>query len=197
MASYTVTALGILCTFGLVSCQFVSLGSCPEVKLQENFDLDRYLGKWYENRRYANWFSLFSNCVTAEYTKLSETSVKVNNTGWLYLSNESDTAIGNAIVQEGAKLGVRFSEFSPYGNYWVLSTDYTSHSIVWSCEESPKGAIQFNSQLLWILSRSPEGLSETELDRLFDILHGYGINTDIRKLKPTKQTNCFGRSINM
>ncbi|XP_045183165.2 apolipoprotein D-like [Mercenaria mercenaria] len=197
MASCMVVVIEVLCIFGLVSSQIVTLGTCPQVKVQENFDLNKYLGKWYENRRYANWFSLFSNCVTAEYSKLSETSVKVNNTGWLYLSNEISTAIGNAVVQDGAKLGVRFSEFAPFGAYWVLSTDYTSHSIVWSCEESPKGAIQFNSQYLWILTRSPKGVSETEMDRLFDILHGYGINTDIRKLKPTKQTNCFGRNMKM
>lgn len=35
----------------------------------------------------------------------------------------------------------------PYGDYWVLSTDYTTYSIVWSCMETPKGPIQFNSRM--------------------------------------------------
>ncbi|XP_060595398.1 apolipoprotein D-like [Ruditapes philippinarum] len=191
MASCWIFVVGITLMFGLVGCQFVTLGSCPEVRLQENFDLDRYLGKWYENRRYSNWFSLFSNCVSAEYKKTSDTSVQVNNTGWLYLNDKVDTIIGEAVVQDNAKLGVRFSEFAPYGDYWVLSTDYINYSVVWSCSESPKGAIQFNSQYLWVLTRTREGVSEAELKRILGILEDYGININERKLKPTTQTNCF------
>lgn len=191
MASLTFFVTGLVMFMaGFASCQYVTLGSCPDVKTQEKFDLNRYLGKWYENRRYSNLFSLFSNCVTAEYSMTSPTSVQVNNTGWKYLSGYYDNAIGEAVILGDGKLGVRFYEFQPYEDYWVLSTDYTSYSIVWSCTESPRGPVMFNSQYLWLLTRSPDGVSEERMETIMDLLKGYNIEADVRKLKPTAQQNC-------
>lgn len=39
----------------------------------------------------------------------------------------------------------------PVGAYWILDTDYTNYSIVYSCEDFLFGAIKL--EFAWILSR--------------------------------------------
>ena len=47
---------------------------------------------------------------------------------------------------------MRFSNFQPWGNYAVLSTDYSTYSAVYSCTPVLADAISIN--YMWILTRS-------------------------------------------
>ena len=48
---------------------------------------------------------------------------------------------------------VLFNALMPWGDYRVLSTDYTNYTIVYSCVPYLAGAYCF--QLMWVLSRTP------------------------------------------
>lgn len=69
---------------------------------------------------------------------------------------------------------------SPPGPYWVLSTDYEGHSLVYSCTEFG----QFHKELSWIMSREPT-LSKETVDHLHGILSSAGVSVD--KMVPTNQ----------
>ncbi|XP_077986464.1 uncharacterized protein LOC144440893 isoform X2 [Glandiceps talaboti] len=54
------------------------------------------------------------------------------------------------------------------GNYWVLSTDYTSYAVVYSCTvEKDDGTCHEHNTMVWILSRTqelPDGVTDTVND---------------------------------
>lgn len=69
----------------------------------------------------------------------------------------------------------------PYRPYWVLTTDYTNFTVVYSCTEMfGVGHIHF----AWILSRSPSLPDET-VQRCKEMLMREGIH--VAAMKPTKQ----------
>lgn len=62
----------------------ISFGKCPSAPVVPNFNLTRYQGRWYEIQRAPLINTLYEiglTCVTAEYTRINDVSVKVNNTG--------------------------------------------------------------------------------------------------------------------
>ena len=44
------------------------LGECPKFEPMSNFDLDRFLGGWYEIERYPMIYELLTSCVWTNYT---------------------------------------------------------------------------------------------------------------------------------
>lgn len=60
--------------------QIPNLGFCPNYAPMLNFDIDRFLGKWYEAERYFAVSEVGSRCVTTEYSKAPN--------GRIYVSNE-------------------------------------------------------------------------------------------------------------
>lgn len=114
------------------------------------FNLNRYLGKWYEIARYDHAFERGLVGSTAEYTLRDDGKIKVLNSGHLNsLDGPYKESIGKAKPNKNGKPGqLRVSFFGPfYSDYYILdlASDY-SYSVVGS--SSPK--------YLWILSRTPQ-----------------------------------------
>ena len=113
------------------------------------FDLNRYLGKWYEVARYDHAFERGLVGTTAEYSLLEDGKIKVLNSGYINtLDGTYQQSVGRAKPNRNGKAGqLRVSFFGPfYSDYYILdlAPDY-SYSVVGS--SSPK--------YLWILSRTP------------------------------------------
>jgi apolipoprotein D and lipocalin family protein len=126
----------------------------------KSVDLDKYMGRWYEQFRYEASFERDMDDVTAEYSLKDDGTVKVVNRGRKPGdSGEFRQSIGEAKISDpatNAKLKVSF--FRPfYGNYWVLDhgDDYD-----WSIVGEPSG------RYLWVLTRAahpaPEVLASLE-----------------------------------
>ncbi|XP_021466934.2 apolipoprotein D-like isoform X1 [Oncorhynchus mykiss] len=162
-------------------------GKCPQPPVQANFDTARYLGKWYEIQKLPAIFQK-GECSTATYSLKSPGVVGVLNRE--LLSNNTVNAItGYAKVKdpsEPAKLEVTFFEDSSPGPYWVLSTDYEGHSVVYSCTEF-LGA--FHVDFAWILSREPT-LSKEKLGELYDVFTSNGINIDVMTVTDQSKELC-------
>lgn len=77
---------------------------------------------------------------------------------------------------------------SPPGPYWVLSTDYEGHALVYSCTQFGP----FSAELTWILSRKPT-LSKETMEQLHGILTAVGVNVD--KMVPTNQDETYCRAM--
>ncbi|KAL4221082.1 hypothetical protein ACF0H5_019344 [Mactra antiquata] len=178
-----------IAVLGLSYGQVPSLGKCPKVNVQQNFDINQYMGRWYEMQRFFAIFQISSDCVSADYQLQDSGLVRVNNTGYSKLKRGYTTAIGTAKIMdpnEPAKLGVKFFDGQPYGDYWVLSTDYKTYSVVWSCSEVFFRT--FNTQFAWILTRDPAGISDSKRDELIKMMEDYGIKT--KHFSRTNQSNC-------
>jgi apolipoprotein D and lipocalin family protein len=111
-------------------------------------ELNRYLGRWFEQARYENRFETDCEGVTADYSLRDDGMIKVINTcrqGGINGSVKSVEGRAKIVPSSGnAKLKVSF--FGPFfGNYWVLdrAPDYT-----WSIVGEPSG------RYLWILTRT-------------------------------------------
>ena len=135
------------------------------------FDLDRYLGKWYEVARYDHAFERGLVGTTAEYTRRGDGKIKVLNSGYLdTLDGSYQQSVGKAKPNSNGKPGqLRVCFFGPvYGDDYILdlAPDY-SYSVVGS--SSPR--------YLWILSRTPH-LSPEVKTRIVDNLQRRGYDTD-------------------
>merc|ERR1712121_502260 len=147
-------ALLLLAVAASASAQSAGFGGCPkDVTVKQDFDIVKYMGKWYEQGRISNLFQRNLKCSTAQYTLQDSGTVHVDNSAIDRDSGELVQAIGEGVIldaSEPAKLGVRFYEFQPYAPYWVIDTDYDTYTFVWSCESlGPLGHAQF----VWIMRR--------------------------------------------
>lgn len=142
-------------------------GRESDVKVIEDFDLDKYLGEWYEVARFLTPFQQ-EDIVKAKaiYEKEGD-KLKVTNIG--YHVDGSEIAIrGTASLTypdtKLGKLGVSF--FPPFnGDYWIIMlTD--SYSVV----TSP------SKKFLWILSRT-EKMSDDVMQSILEKLKEKGYDT--------------------
>lgn len=65
----------------LTTAQIFSSGACPDnINVVEDFQVDKYLGKWFEYAKYPVYFEAGGKCISAEYSlEDKEGVVKVKN----------------------------------------------------------------------------------------------------------------------
>jgi apolipoprotein D and lipocalin family protein len=118
------------------------INSTPAVK---DFDLDRYLGEWYELVRCDSWFEKpHYHDVKANYGKRDDGTVSVVNTAINGRTGKQKRAIGKARVVGNGRLLVSFSPLveSPYV-ICAITKDYKM-ALVGSSRSA-----------FWILARDP------------------------------------------
>ncbi|XP_056149464.1 apolipoprotein Da, duplicate 2 [Lampris incognitus] len=171
------------------SAQIFVPDKCPKPPVKENFDPARYLGKWYEIQKLPNSFQK-GECGNAIYSLKSPGVIGVLNRG-LLADGTVSSITGSAKPKdpsEPAKLEVSFFEDSPPGPYWVLSTDYEGHSLVYSCRNFGT----FHVERAWILSRQPT-LAEGTIEELHSLMASYGLSE--AKMTTTQQDEAFCRAM--
>ena len=137
----------------------------------EEFDLSRYLGKWYEIARFDHSFERGMQNVTAEYSLRDDGKVSVFNSGWK--GEKFKLAEGKAKYpdpkNDPGHLRVSFFLFF-YSDYNVMLLD-NDYSVALVGSRSPN--------YLWILSRTPE-VDQEVLDVLLEEAQNRGY--DVSKL---------------
>lgn len=156
----------------LVSC---ALTSVPKgIEPVASFDLDRYLGTWYEIARFDHRFERNLGNVTATYSLNEDGTVKVLNSGvYVELSSkagERNTATGKArFVGDKGTAHLKVSFFGPfYGSYIVFELDRENYD--YALVAGP------NRKYLWMLSRKPV-IDEELYQRLVEIAESNGYDT--------------------
>lgn len=130
----------------------LTLGACatapPEgLRPVTSFDLNRYLGQWYEIARLDHSFERGMSDVSATYQLQADGSVKVINRGYDTQGQRWKEAIGRALfIDDDQTASLKVSFFGPfYGGYHVLALDQENYR--WSLVSGP------DRDYLWILSR--------------------------------------------
>ncbi|VDI00428.1 apolipoprotein D and lipocalin family protein [Mytilus galloprovincialis] len=162
-------------------------GVCPNVRTQPDFDLNRYLGQWYESEKFFFTPEVGLRCNSALYTLNRNGAVSVVNSGIEartgMVRSVTGTAISTSAIEPG-RLVVTFTPFTPPGQYWVLDTDYESYSVVYSCRQDDFQKIES----AFILTRARAGLPAAIRIQLYSKLLASGINA--YDFIPTDQTSC-------
>ena len=132
----------------------VLLGGCtgvPDgVPVVSGFELERYLGTWYEIARLDHRFERGLSNVTATYSLREDGGVSVVNRGYNAADSEWQEATGKAYFVEDVDVGrLKVSFFGPfYGAYNIVELDKDNYQYALICGP--------DRDYLWILSRSPK-----------------------------------------
>lgn len=160
-------SLPALLAFGLAGCMGIPDGAEPV----KGFEIDRYLGKWYEIARLDHRFERGLSNVTAQYSMRDDGGVLVINRGFKTTKGEWDEAEGKAYFVDDPTVGMlKVSFFGPfYGAYNVIALDQKDYQ--WSLVAGP------DTGYLWILSREPQ-LDKDIFDELVGLAQSLGFDTD-------------------
>jgi apolipoprotein D and lipocalin family protein len=135
----------------VLCCPLLLLAACTSVPdgitPVSHFQLDRYLGKWYEIARLDHSFERGLSDVSAEYRLQADGSVEVINRGYNAEKSAWKEAVGKAQFIGDPTLGsLKVSFFGPfYGGYHVAALDERDYR--WSLVVGP------SRDYLWILAR--------------------------------------------
>lgn len=140
----------------------LTLAACstapPEgVRPVTSFDLNRYLGQWYEIARLDHSFERGMSDVSANYQLQDDGSVKVTNRGYDTQRQAWKDAVGRALFTgDSSTASLKVSFFGPfYGGYHVIALDQQNYR--WALVAGP------DRDYLWILARDktlPAGIRE-------------------------------------
>lgn len=134
------------------------------------FDLKRYMGKWYEIARFDHRFEKDLQGVTAEYSFREDGKVKVKNCGHKHTPDGEQTcSIGKAkLPSDGHPGQLKVSFFlSFYSDYNILELDMDYQ---WALIGSS------TDKYLWILSRTPH-LRPEVLNQILEKAQSRGYDT--------------------
>lgn len=137
----------------------------------ENFEINRYLGRWYEIARLDHSFERGLDQVTADYSLAGENRLRVVNRGYSEAANIWKEAVGKAkFARESDEGYLSVSFFGPfYSSYVIFGLDQDEYRYAFI--SGP------NHSYLWLLSRTPEVEKEV-LDYFLETAQNAGFNTE-------------------
>lgn len=159
-------------------------GAPDGVEVVSDFELNRYLGTWYEIARLDHRFERGLSRVTANYSMRDDGGVSVVNRGYQISSEEWEEATGKAYFVGAPDIGqLKVSFFGPfYGGYNIMELDKDDYQ--YALVAGP------DRSYLWILARSPK-LDKETLDALVNIAKN--ANFPIEELIYVDQSEIGGR----
>ncbi|CAH2094770.1 unnamed protein product [Euphydryas editha] len=164
-------------------------GQCdPNISVVQNFSAGDYIGRWRLIESYASEFQN-GTCIEANYNAQSDGSVEVVNTQ--VIDQTLRTEIGSAVLattDNSGKLLVTFPSANAQIEYWILDTDYTSYSLVYSCVNLDN---QRRRVWSWKLSRT-RNLTPTAIENMNRIINGIEVlNNRYYQLQDQSDAGCF------
>ncbi len=141
-----VRRLLLLCGIVLAGCTGLPKGVAPV----DGFELQRYLGKWYEIARLDHAFERGLSRVSAEYERRDDGGIDVLNRGYDAADDGWKEAQGRAYFVTDPALGhLKVSFFRPfYSSYVIFELDKIGYRYAFI--SGP------DRDYLWLLSRTPE-----------------------------------------
>ena len=137
-------------------------GAPDGVTVVDDFELDRYLGTWYEIARLDHRFERGLSNVTATYSMRDDGGVRVLNRGFNTDEGEWEEAEGKAYFVGDTTVGqLKVSFFGPfYGGYNIMELDKSGYQ--YALVAGP------DRGYLWLLARSPD-IDKQVVERLVSV----------------------------
>jgi apolipoprotein D and lipocalin family protein len=157
----------------LLTCLFVSgcVGIPDNITPVNGFEVNRYLGTWYEIARLDHSFERGLSNITATYTLRDDGGLDVLNKGFDKEAGKWKRAEGKAYLVGSPDLGrLKVSFFGPfYSGYNIIALDKENYSYALVCG--------LNRSYLWILARDKQLERETQ-ENLIGLAKELGFLTD-------------------
>lgn len=147
------------------------IGIPSSVSPVDDFELDRYLGKWYEIARLDHSFERGLEQISAEYSLRDDGGVTVKNRGYSVKKQAWEEAQGKAFFVDQSNQGhLKVSFFGPfYGSYIIFELDREEYQYAFI--SGP------NLKYLWFLSRT-KTVEQELVDHFISQANALGFNTD-------------------
>ena len=160
------TLLPVLALSLLTACTGLPQGIEPV----KPFELERYLGKWYEIARLDHGFERGLSRVTAEYTPREQGGITVINRGYSVAEGAWEQVQGKAfMVSEDNSAHLKVSFFGPfYASYVVFELD---QDYQYAFVTGP------SRDYLWLLAREPQ-VSDKVRKRFIELARDKGFELD-------------------
>ena len=160
------TAIVIVCTLLGAGCT----GMPQNVTPVSDFDVDRYLGEWYEIARLDHSFERGLEKITAQYSLKPDGGLRVVNRGFDTASGQWREAEGKAWFIDDPQTGrLKVSFFGPfYGAYNIIQLDHKDYQYALVCGP--------DTSYLWILARAPD-LDRAIVEQLVSYAADLGFDT--------------------
>ena len=155
----------LLSTLLLTAC----LGMPKQVQPVNNFQLERYLGTWYEIARLDHSFERGLSHVSANYSLLPNGQVRVLNRGYSEQKKTWKQAEGKASFVQTPDIGhLKVSFFGPFYSSYVITDldDAYQYALISG----------YNHSYLWILARQPQ-IPDAVKQRLIAKAQSLGFDT--------------------
>jgi apolipoprotein D and lipocalin family protein len=173
---------GLLSLLPVVGCA----RSTSHLTAVHPFEVERYLGVWYETARFPHRFENGLEQVSAEYSRRSDGTLRVLNKGFNPLSGEWKQIEGTARFTETPDIGwLEVCFFKPFwGAYKIVALDTDTYS--WAIVTGN------TDRYLWILTRQPHPPEET-VQKLIEQARDLGFDT--QRLIRVNQTDSSPASL--
>lgn len=146
----------------------ISKRNAVDVQTVQKFELERYLGTWYEIARYDHSFERGLTSVKAQYVRRDDGMIKVVNTGFDAKRGQQKEVIGKAKTTSApGMLKVSF--------FWIFYADYRVLALGDDYEWALVSAGR-SDKYLWILSRT-EKLADDTLKGILSEAQRRGFDT--------------------
>lgn len=177
------TSMHLIISFVYLAYGTFSWGPCPSIPSDSeyyisrldstfgysssNFNVERFLGTWYEVNRNIDFSYEKGNCSQAYYYVKDDGSLGFLNSE--IVDGKNKTARGKFYCDDAlpGQCYAQFSRFAPLGDYKIIETDFSSSALVFSCVSI--GIAHW--KWIWVLSRTV-GVA---VDRYYDIIPKLGI----------------------
>ena len=156
-----------IASFLLSGCMSMPKGVVPV----EEFELQKYLGKWYEIARLDHPFERGLDNVSAFYSLRDDGGVSIKNRGYLAEKKKWKEAVGKAFFAKSPGEGhLKVSFFGPfYSSYVIFELDKENYQYAFISG--------YNTSYLWLLARTP-AVDETVKARFIKKAKENGFATD-------------------
>jgi apolipoprotein D and lipocalin family protein len=156
----------IVCALLVAGCT----GMPRDVTPVSDFDVDRYLGEWYEIARLDHSFERGLEKITAQYSLKPDGGLRVVNRGFDTASGQWREAEGKAYFIGDPQTGrLKVSFFGPfYGAYNIIKLDHSGYRYALVCGP--------DTSYLWILARTPD-LDRAIVEQLVSYAAELGFDT--------------------
>lgn len=147
------------------------MGMPKNVTPVEDFELDRYLGEWYEIARLDHSFERGLSNISATYSLRDDGGVRVVNRGYSVAKKNWSTAEGKAYFVHGEKTGhLKVSFFGPfYSSYVIFELDKNEYQYAFISG--------YKNSYLWLLARTPT-VDEKIKSSFVEKARQFGFNPD-------------------
>ncbi|KAK9873424.1 hypothetical protein WA026_022488 [Henosepilachna vigintioctopunctata] len=167
---------------------------CPCVSVQQNFDVKKFMGVWFLQAQYPEIWGAKSRCYKDELTLKDNNTIELvtskihEKSGKEHKETVTLTPAGETNEKEAKfEVNIPTIKMDPPFPFWIVSTDYNSYAIVWSCRELKLKRNKMSMRRLWLVTRDKKPADDI-LEKMHKIVLAQGL--DDSHLELTDNTDC-------